>query len=228
MSDAERLFGDEHVRVYRETDGAVGHIWRRGSKIVLLTTSGRTTGEPRTVPLIYENAGDAYVVVASKGGADEHPGSGTGTCVQSRRSRYSCSATSSPRPPARQTARSERSSGAWRHSSGRTTTSTRRGPSGRSRSSSSSGPRCLIPNSRARAAGGCDTSPGDDRPRHVSPDMRRGRSSHQARSQPSPRTRLSGINHLAVTRPRRARGTAPSSLSAPDRRRAPCAPRTAG
>ena len=74
MSDAERLFGDEHVRVYRETDGAVGHIWRRGSKIVLLTTSGRTTGEPRTVPLIYENAGDAYVVVASKGGADEHPG----------------------------------------------------------------------------------------------------------------------------------------------------------
>ena len=74
MTDAERLFGDEHVRVYRETDGEVGHIWRRGSKILLLTTRGRTTGEPRTAPLIYENAGDAYVIVASKGGAREHPG----------------------------------------------------------------------------------------------------------------------------------------------------------
>lgn len=74
MSEAENLFGDEHVRRYRETDGEVGHIWRGGSKILLLTTSGRTSGEPRTAPLIYENAGDAYVVVASKGGSPEHPG----------------------------------------------------------------------------------------------------------------------------------------------------------
>ena len=74
MTDPERLFGDEHVRVYRETDGEVGHIWRRGSKILLLTTRGRTTGEPRTAPLIYESAGDAYVIVASNGGAHEHPG----------------------------------------------------------------------------------------------------------------------------------------------------------
>ena len=74
MSEAEHLFGDEHVRRYRETDGEVGHIWRRGSKILLLTTKGRTTGEPRTTPLIYEEAGDQYVIVASKGGAPEHPG----------------------------------------------------------------------------------------------------------------------------------------------------------
>ena len=74
MSEAENLFGDEHVRRYRETDGEVGHIWRRGSKILLLTTKGRTTGEPRTTPLIYEEAGDDYVIVASKGGAPEHPG----------------------------------------------------------------------------------------------------------------------------------------------------------
>lgn len=73
-SEAEALFGDEHVLRYRETDGAVGHIWRRGAKILLLTTVGRVTGEPRTVPLIYERAGDAYVIVASNGGADEHPG----------------------------------------------------------------------------------------------------------------------------------------------------------
>jgi proline iminopeptidase len=74
MSEAENLFGDEHVRRYRETGGKVGHDWKGGSKILLLTTKGRKSGEPRTTPLIYENAGDAYVIVASKGGAPEHPG----------------------------------------------------------------------------------------------------------------------------------------------------------
>jgi deazaflavin-dependent oxidoreductase (nitroreductase family) len=74
MSEAENLFGEEHVRRYRETGGEVGHIWRRGSKVLLLTTTGRTSGEPRTTPLIYEIAGDAYVIVASKGGAPGHPG----------------------------------------------------------------------------------------------------------------------------------------------------------
>ena len=74
MNEAENLFGEKHVRRYRETDGEVGHIWRRGSKVLLLTTAGRNSGEPRTTPLIYEAAGDDYVVVASKGGADEHPG----------------------------------------------------------------------------------------------------------------------------------------------------------
>jgi deazaflavin-dependent oxidoreductase (nitroreductase family) len=74
MSNPDMLYGDEHVRRYRETDGAVGHIWRRGSKILLLTTTRRTTGKPRTTPLIYENAGDAFVIVASNGGSREHPG----------------------------------------------------------------------------------------------------------------------------------------------------------
>ena len=74
MSEAESLFGEAHVERYRETGGEVGHVWRNGSKILLLTTVGRTSGEPRTAPLIYENAGDAYVIVASKGGAPEHPG----------------------------------------------------------------------------------------------------------------------------------------------------------
>jgi deazaflavin-dependent oxidoreductase (nitroreductase family) len=74
MSEGENLFGDEHVRRYRETGGEVGHEWKKGSKILLLTTKGRKTGEPRTTPLIYENAGDAYVIVASKGGAPEDPG----------------------------------------------------------------------------------------------------------------------------------------------------------
>jgi deazaflavin-dependent oxidoreductase (nitroreductase family) len=74
MTNAENLYGDEHVRVYRETGGETGHEWKRGSKILLLTTKGRKSGEPRTTPLIYENADDKYVIVASKGGAPEHPG----------------------------------------------------------------------------------------------------------------------------------------------------------
>ena len=74
MSEAETLFGDAHVRRYRETAGEVGHIWKRGAKILLLTTRGRRTREPHTVPLIYEQAGDGYVVIASKGGAPKHPG----------------------------------------------------------------------------------------------------------------------------------------------------------
>ena len=74
MSEAENLYGDAHVKRYRETGGDVGHIWKRGSKILLLTTKGRKTGEPRTTPLIYEEDGDRYVVVASQGGAPTHPG----------------------------------------------------------------------------------------------------------------------------------------------------------
>jgi deazaflavin-dependent oxidoreductase (nitroreductase family) len=74
MSEGETLFGDEHVKRYRETGGEVGHDWKRGSKTLLLTTTGRKSGKQSTTPLIYENDGDRYVIIASKGGADEHPG----------------------------------------------------------------------------------------------------------------------------------------------------------
>jgi proline iminopeptidase len=74
MNEAETLFGDEHVRRYRETGGEVGHIWRRGSTILLLTTTGRKTGAKHTTPLIYAEDGGRFVIVASKGGAPDHPG----------------------------------------------------------------------------------------------------------------------------------------------------------
>ena len=66
------LFGAEHVRVYRETGGERGYDWR-GTTILLLTTRGRRSGEPRTTPLIHRTDGDRWIVVASKGGAPEHP-----------------------------------------------------------------------------------------------------------------------------------------------------------
>ena len=67
------LVGDEHVRRYEETDGEVGYLWN-GATILVLTTTGRKSGEPRKFALIYDSRGDDLVVVASKGGAPDHPG----------------------------------------------------------------------------------------------------------------------------------------------------------
>ena len=60
------LYGLEHVRRYRETDGEEGHIWKEESTILLLTTTGRNTGKETTTPLIYQLDGDNPVIVASK------------------------------------------------------------------------------------------------------------------------------------------------------------------
>jgi deazaflavin-dependent oxidoreductase (nitroreductase family) len=70
MSD---LFGEEHVRRYIETDGEEGYTWREGSPILLLTTTGRKSGTERTMPLIFGEADGSQVLVASRGGAPEHP-----------------------------------------------------------------------------------------------------------------------------------------------------------
>jgi deazaflavin-dependent oxidoreductase (nitroreductase family) len=67
------LFGDEHVKRYRETDGEEGHIWQKGSTVALLTTTGRKSGEERTTPLIYGQSNGHHMVVASKGGSDAPP-----------------------------------------------------------------------------------------------------------------------------------------------------------
>ena len=67
------LMGQEHVRRYQETGGEVGYDWN-GTTILLLTTTGRNSGNPTTTPLIFTQDGDNYVVMASKGGAPEHPG----------------------------------------------------------------------------------------------------------------------------------------------------------
>jgi deazaflavin-dependent oxidoreductase (nitroreductase family) len=73
-TDATQLYGKEHVRRYRETDGEVGHNWKEGATILLLTTTGRRTGRETTAPLIYNLDGDTPVIVASQGGAPGHPG----------------------------------------------------------------------------------------------------------------------------------------------------------
>jgi deazaflavin-dependent oxidoreductase (nitroreductase family) len=70
----------DHLRRYLESDGEDGHMWDAslggGTGMVptlILTTTGRKSGKPLMLPLIYGEANGAYVVIASKGGAPAHP-----------------------------------------------------------------------------------------------------------------------------------------------------------
>jgi deazaflavin-dependent oxidoreductase (nitroreductase family) len=68
-----KVTGRIHNELYRRTGGKVGGKLRN-APVLLLTTTGRKSGQPRTNPLLYTDAGDnAYMVIASKGGADEDP-----------------------------------------------------------------------------------------------------------------------------------------------------------
>jgi deazaflavin-dependent oxidoreductase (nitroreductase family) len=69
----------EHVRLYRE-DPVRGRLWDSTDvggpgvlPCLLLMTRGRRSGKTSTLPLIYGEHGDAFVIVASKGGAPSHP-----------------------------------------------------------------------------------------------------------------------------------------------------------
>jgi deazaflavin-dependent oxidoreductase (nitroreductase family) len=70
----------DHLSRYIATDGKDGYLWDAslgGGKgmipTLLLTTIGRKSGKALTMPLIFGQSGPDYVVVASKGGAPEHP-----------------------------------------------------------------------------------------------------------------------------------------------------------
>jgi deazaflavin-dependent oxidoreductase (nitroreductase family) len=67
------LYGKEHVDRYVATDGVEGYEWRNGTSILILTTTGRKSGEERTNPLIFGRHGDDYLVVGSKGGSPAPP-----------------------------------------------------------------------------------------------------------------------------------------------------------
>ncbi|MGW5847489.1 nitroreductase family deazaflavin-dependent oxidoreductase [Streptomyces sp. NPDC055254] len=62
----------DHVKLYTGSNGAEGHYWN-GTQTLLLTTLGRVSGNPVRTPLIYGQDEGRYVVVASNGGAAEHP-----------------------------------------------------------------------------------------------------------------------------------------------------------
>ena len=59
--------------LYRLSGGKVWGRWLQGAPILLLTTIGRKSGQPRVVPLLYLRDGEKLVIVASKGGMSKHP-----------------------------------------------------------------------------------------------------------------------------------------------------------
>jgi proline iminopeptidase len=70
----------DHVRRYRESNGADGHMWDSSVAggpgpipTLLLTTTGRKSKQKQVLPLIYGKTPTGYAIVASKGGAPADP-----------------------------------------------------------------------------------------------------------------------------------------------------------
>jgi deazaflavin-dependent oxidoreductase (nitroreductase family) len=68
MSD----FNQSIIAEFRANGGRVGGPFA-GRPMLLLTTTGAKSGQPRTSPLVYTTDGDRLVVIASKGGAPTNP-----------------------------------------------------------------------------------------------------------------------------------------------------------
>ncbi len=72
----------DHANLYLSSGGKQGHMYTAafpGKETLtvpslLLTTTGRKTGEKFIFPLFYGKAGNSYFIIASKGGAPDHPG----------------------------------------------------------------------------------------------------------------------------------------------------------
>jgi len=74
-----KVMSQVNTAVYRWTGGLLGSTWRVGSAfpwgipVLLLTTIGRKSGQPRTLPLLFIEEGDNVIIVASKGGLPSEP-----------------------------------------------------------------------------------------------------------------------------------------------------------
>jgi deazaflavin-dependent oxidoreductase (nitroreductase family) len=66
-----RIFMAAHEFWYRLTNGLIGG-WA-GAPMLLLTTTGRKSGQARTTPLVFMPDGENYVVIASYGGSERNP-----------------------------------------------------------------------------------------------------------------------------------------------------------
>lgn len=79
VSTIVKLSSRANTKVYKLTGGKIGAKWRVGAgfkdpaPVLLLTTTGRKSGKPRTVPLLFLRDGDDVVVVASQGGMASNP-----------------------------------------------------------------------------------------------------------------------------------------------------------
>ena len=71
----------DHANTYLSSGGTDGHMYTANMPdrpkltvpSLMLTTTGRKSGEKFMFPLFYGQDGDSYFVIASKGGAPQHP-----------------------------------------------------------------------------------------------------------------------------------------------------------
>ena len=68
-----RLMSRAQSWVYRRSGGRFGAKFLKGAPVLLVTTTGRRSGRPRTVPLLFLDDGDDIIVVASQGGMPTNP-----------------------------------------------------------------------------------------------------------------------------------------------------------
>ena len=68
-----RTMSRANVWLFQKTSGRLGSKFLEGTDVCLLTTTGRRSGEPRTVPLLYLRDGEEIILVASRGGDFKHP-----------------------------------------------------------------------------------------------------------------------------------------------------------
>jgi deazaflavin-dependent oxidoreductase (nitroreductase family) len=80
IAKARRNWKEEHLTMYLRSGGAEGHIMdvtdiggHKFTTMLLLKYVGRKSGKTMITPLIYGDIGGEVVIVASKGGADQHP-----------------------------------------------------------------------------------------------------------------------------------------------------------
>jgi len=72
MAGLAKAFMSMHTSIYRATKGKVGGKFG-AAEILLLTTTGRKSGQPRTAPLNHYNDGGRIVLIASNNGSDRNP-----------------------------------------------------------------------------------------------------------------------------------------------------------
>jgi len=80
-TEYEESFGSIGIKVmsklntwiYQASGGQWGGEFANGAPILLLTTTGRKSGQARTSPLLYLRDGEDFIIVASKGGMTHNP-----------------------------------------------------------------------------------------------------------------------------------------------------------
>jgi deazaflavin-dependent oxidoreductase (nitroreductase family) len=71
-ADAMKEFNEKLVEEFRANGGKVGGQFA-GADLLLVTTTGAKSGQPRLAPLAYFTIDDKMIIIGSKAGADTNP-----------------------------------------------------------------------------------------------------------------------------------------------------------